>query len=137
MINFENRYDEYAYRISYRELDPSVTALEEGQWITLENGKAKISDGTKKSFLCLTSIRAGRDQLSGVPVKKVSYLHGTFQLSVTNFDLTETYGDLTPLVVNATGELTPFVEGTHKEHLIAAYSTEAPANGVLRICSAN
>lgn len=137
MINKENRFDEYAYRIAFKEADPSIVALEEGQWISFVGGKAVISDGTTKSFICLTSKRDGRDQLSGVPVKKVSYLLGSFELTVTNFDPTETYGDMVPLVVTTGGILKPYVDGVDLPYLIVAYSYEDANNGTLRICSAN
>jgi hypothetical protein len=134
MINKENRFDEYSYRIAFRELDPSVTTLEEGQWITLANNKIVISDGTKKSFLCISSSRPGRDQISGKPVKKSSYLLGAFEISVTNFDPTGTYVDMTPLVVTTGGILAPFVAGGDVSK-IEAYAINAPVAGVLRICT--
>lgn len=133
MINKENRFDEYSYRVAYRELDPSVTALEEGQWITVKSNKAVIADGTQKAFLCISSSRLGRDQISGKPVKKVSYLLGTFELSVTNFDPAGTYGDMVPLKVTTGGILTPGIPGTD---IIEAYAIGLPVAGVLRICSA-
>ena len=138
MIKFENRFDEYAYRVAYRELDNSVTELEEGKWITInDQGKVVISDGTQKSFLCKTSLRAGRDQISGKSVRKASYYLGVFEVTVTNFDPAETYGAMTPLCVNADGDLTPYVEGeSGQPWLIAAYSLGAPVNGELRICTA-
>ena len=137
MINFENRFDEYAYRVAYRMLDDSVTELEEGKWITVnDEGKIVISDGTKKSFLCLTSKRAGRDQLSGKSVRKVSYLLGVTEVTVTNFDPAGTYGAMTPLCVNASGDLTPYDPMAATPWLIAAYSLGAPVNGELRICTA-
>lgn len=135
MIRKENRFDSYAYSVAYRELDASVTTLDDGQWITLQGGKVVISDGSAKSFLCTSSKRAGRDQISGVPVKKVAYLLGAFELSVTNFDPAKTYGDMTPLVVTTGGILTPFVDGTHADRQIVAYSVSAPVGGYLRICS--
>jgi hypothetical protein len=133
MINKENRFDEYSYRIAYRELDSAITALEEGQWITIKNGKVVIADGIQKSFLCISSIRAGRDQISGKPVKKAAYLLGTFELSVTNFDPAGTYGDMVPLKVTTGGILTPGIVGTD---IIEAYAIGLPVAGVLRICSA-
>jgi len=138
MINFENRFDEYAYRVAYRMLDDSVTELEEGKWVTVnEHGKVVISDGTKKSFLCISSQRPGRDQISGKSVRKVTYLLGVLEVTVTNFDPAETYEAMTPLCVNADGDLTPYVEGeSGQPWLIAAYSLGAPVNGELRICTA-
>lgn len=135
MLRIENRFDEYSYRVAYREADPTITDLDEGQWVTIVGGKVVISDGSKKSFLSISSKRNGRDQLGGKSVKKVSYLHGAFELSTDKFDVTKTYGDMTPLVVDATGNLKPFTEVSDKSWLIVAYSIGAPTNGFLRICS--
>ena len=134
MINAANRFDEYSYRVAFRELDPAVTTLEEGQWVTIVNNKVVISDGTLKSFLCLTSSRPGRDQVSGKPVKKSSYLLGNFEISVTNFNPLGTYGDMVPLVVMAGGILTPFTAGGDVSK-IEAYAIGVPIAGVLRICT--
>lgn len=135
MIRKENRYDGFAYAVAHREVDSSVTALDEGQWITIQGGKVVISDGSQKSFICTSSRRDGRDFIKGVPVKKAAYLLGAFELSVSNFDPAGTYGDMTPLVVMAGGILTPFISGTHEDRQIVAYSLNAPVNGYLRICS--
>jgi hypothetical protein len=135
MIKFENRFDEYAYRIAYREIDSSISTIEEGTWVTVVDGKVVVSDGTKRSFLCITSKRSGRDQLSGKAVTKAGYLLGNFELTVTNFDATKTYGDMEPLVVNATGQLRPYVAATDKSYLIVAYALGTPVSGALRICS--
>jgi hypothetical protein len=132
MINKENRFDEYSYRVAYRQLNSAVTALEEGQWVTIKNNEIVIADGTQKSFLCTSSIRAGRDQISGKPVKKAAYLFGTFELSVTNFNPAGAYGDMVPLKVMAGGILTPGIVGTD---IIEAYAMGLPVAGVLRICS--
>ena len=136
MIIRENRHDEYAYRVAAFELDPSVTRLEEGQWVTLQNGKLVIADGTKKAFIATGSKRAGRNQVGGVPVKQVSILVGGFILTVDQFDATGTYGELTPLKVKAGGILTPWISGTDKAEQIVAYSVNEPLAGSLRIISA-
>jgi hypothetical protein len=133
MINKENRFDEYSYRVAYRQLSSTVTSLEEGQWVTIVNGEIVISDGTQKSFICTSSNRSGRDQISGKPVRKAAYLLGTFELSVTNFDPLGTYGDMVPLKVTTDGILTDGVPGTD---IIEAYAMGLPVAGVLRICSA-
>jgi hypothetical protein len=135
MVRYENRYDEYAYRIAYRELDPSVESIEEGKWITLNSdGKIVSSDGSKKSFLLIGSKRTGRDQISGKAVQKLAYLFGHFEISVSNYDATKTFGAMTPLVVDANGDLRPYVEATDKTYLICAYSLAAPStDGYIRI----
>ena len=135
MIKFENRFDEYAYRIAYREIDPSLTSVEEGTWVTINaDGKLIAADGTKKAFILIGSRRTGRDTVSGVPVKKLSYLHGVFELSTDKFDVAKTYTEMTPLVVED-GIVRPFVDASDKSYLIEAYALGAPANGLLRICS--
>ena len=148
MIRFENRFDEYSYRLAYREIASSVTALEEGQWITFDtDGKIVISDGTAaKSFLAIGSKRTDRDQVSGVSVKKIAYLHGAFELSVSNYDTNGTYtAALTALKVTTAGILAPITaptwngEGVLTGDLvdkIVAYAIGAPVNGYLRIISA-
>lgn len=135
MIRFENRFDEYAYRIANRAAAASVTNLQDGQWVTLANdGRVEISNGTKKSFLVLTSRRNGRDNLS--ITDQVSYLHGAFELSVDQFDVNGAYAAMTPLKVNSTGVLTPWVTGTDNPRFIEAYALGAPVEGFLRIVSA-
>lgn len=138
MIRFDNRFDEYSYRIAFREADASILTadLEEGTWVTVVGSKVKVADGTQKSFLTISSKRAGRDQITGVPVKKISYLHGTFELTTTIFDPAGTYGDMVPLVVTTGGVLTPFAPLTDSPWLIVAYAIGTPVNGELRICSA-
>jgi hypothetical protein len=133
MINKENRFDEYSYRVAYRQLSATVTSLEEGQWVTIVNNEIVISDGTQKSFICTSSNRPTRDQIGGKPVRKAAYLLGTFELSVTNFDPLGTYGDMAPLKVTTDGVLTDGIPGTD---IIEAYAIGVPVAGVLRICSA-
>lgn len=138
MIKFESRFDEYAYRVANLQLDPGVTSLIEGQWITKDGNKAKIADGTAKSFLCLSSKREGRDQMSGKVDPMVSFLHGSFYgLKVDQFDVEGSYDEMTPLKVKAGGVLTPWTTGVDKVELLVAYALAAPAGGFLPICSAH
>ncbi|MCX8074089.1 MAG: hypothetical protein N2749_00685 [Clostridia bacterium] len=132
MIKFENRFDEYAYRLAMFEVDPSVDSIEEGQFVTLKNGKIVLSDGTKKSFIAMGSMRNGRDQVGGVPVKKIAILHGNYVLSTDQFDPIGTYGDLTPLTVGPDAKLKP----AGASDKVVAYSVTAPVDGFLRIISA-
>ena len=107
MLKKHNRYDEYAYRIATLELDPSVTKLEEGQFVTVnEAGKLVIADGTKKAFMAIGSKRVGRDQIGGVPVKKVSFLVGQHIQTTSCVDTTQTYKAMSPLKLKADGVLT-------------------------------
>lgn len=138
MIKFEQRFDEYAYRVADDYLDDSVVTLEEGQWVTYNaSGNLVVADGTTKAFLVIGSKRAGRDNVSGVPVKKVSFLHGAFRLRVDNFDSTGTYAaTMTPLKVATGGILAPWVSTTDTADQIVAYAKGAPASGYLTIYSA-
>lgn len=136
MLKFNSKFEEYAYRVASNQLDPSVTTLEEGQWVTKNNGKIVIADGSKKSFMCLTSKRPGRDQISGKSDALVSFYHGSFYgLQTSNFDVAGTYNEMTPLKVKAGGILTPWVAGTDKAETIEAYALGAPVGGFLTICS--
>lgn len=133
MIDFENRFDEYAYRVASLPLDASVENLEEGQFITIKGGKIVLAGkDSPKSFLAMGSKREGRDQISGKFLKNVSFLVGNFMLSITNFDKTATYGDMTPLTADK-GTVTAAVAPTDK---IVAYAIGKPKNGHLRIVSA-
>lgn len=134
MIKFENRFDDYAYRVASVELDDSVTELNEGQFVTFKGGKvAKASADSIKAFIAMGSVRKGRDQVSGRIVRKVSVLVGPWILSVDTFDAGKSYSnDMTALTVNESGNLTP-VTGSEK---VVAYAIGAPQNGFLRIVSA-
>ena len=133
MIRFENRYDEYAYRVASLPLAAGVT-VEEGQWVTVKKGELVLATTEdKKAFLAIGSNRKGRDQVAGKFLRNISFLVGDFMLTVNNFDAMKTYGDMTPLkVVN--GNLAP-VE-TPASETVVAYALGAPVNGYLRIVSA-
>ncbi len=131
MIRFENRFDEYAYRVATRELDPSVDTLIEGQWVTIKNGKIVISDGTQKSFMVTTSRRPGRDNIS--MSNKATYLHGNYEVTTDQFDTTAVYGDMTPLKVNEDGILTVWNADEDSVHQIEAYAVQPPVDGFIRI----
>ncbi|MEG0728140.1 MAG: hypothetical protein RR420_00820 [Anaerovoracaceae bacterium] len=106
MIKKENRFDHNAYRVTF-DLDPSVTKLEEGQSVSLnDSGKLVIADGTKKSYVAMGSKRAKRDQVTGLPVQKIAVLVGSAILSISNIDATQTYKAGSPLKVKADGVLT-------------------------------
>lgn len=146
MIKVEGRFDEYAYRVATYDVDSSVTALEEGQWVTLNSsGKVIISDGTaNRSFLCISSKRSGRDQITGVPVKKASFLVGQFLLQVSNYYADGSYSAMTPLCVTTDGVLTPYtaltqgggsdIDGTPPQKIVA-FALGAPVSGYLPIVS--
>lgn len=130
MIKFENRFDEYAYRVATLELDPSVETLEEGQFVTVKNDKLVLANKTdKKAFIATGSHRVGRDQIAGKPVKKVAFLVGASILTITNFDARGVYGDMVPLTVE-NGTVTPV---TAETDLVVAYSFGTPVSGGLRI----
>ena len=139
MLKKDNRFDAYAYRMAQRDLANPANYLEEGSWITLDaDGKIVSADGTKLSFLCLTSNRKYRDNVSTQAIHpKATYLLGSFEVTVANnpdvatgdtaFDDSKVYAYLTPLKVvkdagTALGVLTPLVEGTDTVDKIVAYS---------------
>lgn len=139
MIRFEGRMDEYAYRMSDAYLDSTVTQLEEGQWVTFNAaGNLVVADGTEcKAFLALSSIRPGRNNVSGVPVKKATFLHGAFMLKVSNFDTGVTYEDkMTPLKLKAGGVLTKWASPADDAVPVVAYAKGKPMDGYLTIFSA-
>lgn len=133
MLKKENRYDEYAYRFATLPLDPSVKTLEEGQWLTLKDGKLVVSDGKSKSFMTIASKRKGRDMITGMTVKQAAVLVGHFIVSTSNFDPSGEYKDLTPLKVKEGGIVTPWKQESDKANEIVAYSLGAPHSGFLRI----
>ena len=133
MIRFENRFDEYAYRVSSLPLAANAK-VEEGQWVTVKNGEVVLATSTdKKAFIAIGSNREGRDQVAGKFIRKISFLVGDFMLTVSNFNTSKSYSDMTPLKV-VDGNLAP-VESKETETTVA-YALGAPVNGFLRIVSA-
>lgn len=134
MIRNEGRFDSYAYRVGKFQLDSTVEKLEEGQWVTIKNGKLVVADGTeKKAFLVIGSKREGRDQVSGKAINKVSFLVGPFAgLKVSNYDAGQSYGDMKPLCVTTGGILKP----TTGAEPVVAYGVGNPVDGFLEIISA-
>lgn len=149
MLKKDNRFDSYAYRIATREIASTVTALEEGSWVTL-NSDGKIINATASStvaFLCLTSERKDRDNVSSQGAfPKAAYYLGSFEVTVANnpdaagdtaFDSTGTYAPLTALTIkvdSTTGQaiLTPV---TSTETVFAyAMGAADTTNKTLRIC---
>lgn len=108
MIKKENRFDEYAYRVASLPLDESVDTVEEGQWVTVKGGKIVLATGSEpEMFLAIGSKRAGRDQVSGKAIRKISFLVGRVIVSTDQFDMTKTYSaDMTALTVKD-GKLVP------------------------------
>lgn len=133
MIRFENRFDEYAYRVASLPLAADAK-VEEGQWVTIKNGEVVLAKSTdKKAFIAIGSNREGRDQVAGKFMRKISFLVGDFMLTVNNFNASKSYTDMTPLKV-VDGNVEP-VENTGTETVVA-YALGAPVNGFLRIVSA-
>jgi hypothetical protein len=153
-----NRFDEYAYRIATRQVADATAYLEEGSWVMLDpDGKIKAADGSALAFLCLTSNRTSRDNLSPQAVwPKVSYLLGAYELTVQNsdkgdtaFDSGDTYTPGAPLIVKkdpttAQGILALYVPFTitqatgaivgNTPDQIVAYALGPVDDGKLRIC---
>ena len=134
MIRFENRFDEYAYRVSSLPLAANAK-VEEGQWVTIKDGEVVLANASeKKAFLAMGSNREGRDQVSGKIIRKISFLVGDFMLTVSNFDSGKTYNSMSPLKVKEDGNLT--LSETPATDTVVAYALGAPVNGFLRIVSA-
>ena len=131
MIRFENRFDEYAYRVATLPLGDNVK-VEGGRWITIKGGKIVIANKTDaKAFMAIGSNREGRDQVAGKFIKNISFLVGDFMVTVDTFDKTKTYGDMTPLTA-VDGVLAPAGEN----ETVLAYCLGAPKNGFIRIVNA-
>lgn len=129
MIKFQKRFDSNSYRIATLDLDESVKSLEEGQFVTIKNRKLILANKTdKKAFISTGSKRIGRDQVSGKSVQKTAFLVGSAILTITNFDASKTYGDLTELTV-VNGTITVAETGD----LVVANSLSAPNGGALEI----
>lgn len=104
MIKFNSRYDAYAYRIGWFELDSTTTNLEEGQWVKLnESNKVVLAGDGDKGFLAIGSKRKGRDQVAGKAVNQVSFLHGAFGLWTDQVD--GSVEPMSPLKIAAGGKL--------------------------------
>lgn len=135
MIRFENRFDEYAYRVASLPLAANVK-VEEGQWVTVKKGELVLANSTdKKAFIAIGSNREGRDQVAGKFIRKISFLVGDFMLTVSNFKTSETYEDMAPLKV-VDGNLEPVKSAEAATATVVAYALGAPVNGFLRIVSA-
>ena len=143
MINFENRYDAYAYRVAGSPAASSVTSLTEGQWVQYNaSGELAIADGTtQQAFLCYTSKRDGRDNVTPQkPYVKLTYLDGPWQLTLTNdttssaFLATGTYAPGTALTIKVAnpGILQPAETGDK----IFAYAMSAVSGSSLRVRNA-
>lgn len=131
MIRFEGRFDEYSYRVATMPLHETCTEVEEGQFVTIKEGKLALAGADSvKSFIAIGSKRAGRNQVAGKACGNISFLHGNFILSVDQFDKSGTYlDDMTPLAV-ADGILTP---ATEANATVVAHAIGAPKNGFLKI----
>jgi hypothetical protein len=131
-----------AHRMSDYEVDASVTNIYEGQRFQLNaSGKWVYADGTKKSYPTLNDRfpgsgyglqgerLEGRDNVSRV--KKLSVLKGNYEIGVDQYDKDATYVYGAPVVVSLDaakkGLVTPYIEATHKEHLIVGFVTRVPA----------
>ena len=59
MIKFDSRYDAYAYRVGWFDIDDSIETIEEGQYVKL-NDKKKIvleEDGDSMAWMAIGSKR--------------------------------------------------------------------------------
>jgi len=145
MIQYDARYFNNAHRISDVAIDPSVTVLYDGQWMTISpTNTAVISAGglNNKSFMTISSkwgslgasIGApittpitGRDNVT--PTGTVALLMGPYRVETDQFDATKTYVNGAALKVSTTvpGVVTPFIQGTDDRSLVVGYVFNAPA----------
>jgi len=132
MIKFENRYDEYSYRISGPASAALPAVFEEGTWVTLNNlGEVVVSDGSKKSFMATASRRPGRDTIN--PSGMVTYLFGHYNVSTDKFNPAGSYSVMSPLKVIAGGILSPWIQVSDTVDEIVAYCITPPGDGFIQI----
>lgn len=141
MLLKANRRDAHAYTVGEREADPSLISdgIEEGQWVTYGvDGRIIKSDGTKKSFMAYSSLRAGRNNITSNSINRLTFVMGAHAQTIQNngsedtaFDSTKVYAPMTPLKVVAGGILAP-ATGVAGE-IIEAYAEGPVFDNKLRI----
>lgn len=136
MIRKENRHDGHAYTVSAPISDELIAGgASEGSWVTY-NAEGKLVQGTagKKSFMLMTSIRPGRNNMTHNQANMGTYYYGPTVVTVVNetenscFDAAESFAEMTPCIVDA-GILKPYSDVTHKPNDIVAYSLGPVING--------
>ena len=142
MIESNDRVWGNTQRVSSWKLDPSVTALDDGQWMTLNSsGNLVVADGTStKAYITISSRRQGSTGLPnnmGAPIQespardtvsvsgKAIVLIGAFKLATDMYDTTKTYLYNDPLTVVAGGLLAPATVATE---IIVAHVSKVPTS---------
>ncbi len=136
MIKFDSRYDAYAYRVGWFDLDDSVDTIEEGQFVKL-NDKGKIvvaGAGDTHGWLAIGSKRTGRNQIAGKCVKKIAFLHGAY--SVITDQVTGTVAPMDPLKIGADGKLVKATLPADAASVVAWCVFQNTTEGTTRITSA-
>lgn len=134
-------YVQKSHRLSMYNVSPNVTDVHEGQRFHLDDqGEWDYADGTRKSYPVMNNRFAGagfgpqgerlegRDDVSRAG--KLSALVGGYEIATDQFDADVSYTHGAALVDSSdpekAGQVTLFVEATHKPHLIVGYVTQVP-----------
>lgn len=136
MVKFDSRYDAYAYRVGWFDLDSSVDTVEEGQFVKLNN-KGKIvlaGDGDAHAWLAIGSKRPGRNQVAGKCVNKIAFLHGAYCVSTDQVD--GTVAPMEPLKLAAGGKLTKATLPADAAKVVAWCIFQDATTGMTKIASA-
>lgn len=139
MIKLNGRYDHNAYRIGSYPLSQALVdaKVEDGTWVTLSSGELTLPAAGGKAFMLMGSAKDGRNQVAGQVTPLATILVGPCSVTTNMVDATKTYAEMTPLIVNAKGELTPATAPADAAETIVAYSLDSALNdGFLRIVCA-
>lgn len=102
-IKFNSRYDAYAYRIGWYDVEPK-TVVEEGKFVKLnEKGRVVLAGEGEIGFLAIGSNREGRNQVKGKAINKIAFLHGAW--SVWSDQVEGSVAPMDPLKVGTDGKL--------------------------------
>lgn len=136
MIKFDSRYDAYAYRVGWFDIDDSVAEIEEGQYVKL-NDKKKIvlaGDGDSVAWMAIGSKRKGRNQVAGKCVNKIAFLHGAYCVSTNQ--VTGTIQPMDPMKVGADGKLVKATLPADASKVVAWCLFQDTTTGMTKILSA-
>lgn len=113
-----------------------AATVESGQMVMIDaNNKMVLCDGTKRGFMCFSTKTATKDDVSdkgGLASMAIGDV--IVNIDGGSFVSGQTYGFGVRLKSNASGKLTPLVEGTDSEKLVCAMAlgAEQPI-GTLRV----
>lgn len=136
MIRFDSRYDAYAYRVGWFDLDDSVESIEEGTYVKLNEDKKIVPAevGDPVAWLAIGSKRKGRNQIAGKCVKKIAFLHGAYCVHTDQVE--GTVAPMEPLKIAAGGKLQKATLPADAPYVIAWCLFQDPSTGMTKICSA-